>query len=166
MVGGVTAGGEGDGGGGPTAEPPASREATEVAINETGRVELQQSPLEALHLGHHASALTGSTGGAQRDGHEVGGASQADLALLVVNASPGEFESGLSGQTREHVALARSLGIGRMIVAVNQMDAAGWSIARFEQVANAVGRDRQACVARCKELAALQAVRRRHNCVD
>ena len=64
----------------------------------------------------------------------ITGAAQADLALLVINAAPGEYESGLSGQTREHVTLARSVGVAKLIVAVNQMDAASWSQARYEQV--------------------------------
>ena len=33
--------------------------------------------------------------------------SQADAALLVLNAARGEFEAGLAGQTREHLLLAR-----------------------------------------------------------
>lgn len=51
----------------------------------------------------------------------IGGTARADAAILVVSASPGEFESGVSsgkgnvqehhGQTREHAVLARSLGI-------------------------------------------------------
>jgi elongation factor 1 alpha-like protein len=64
----------------------------------------------------------------------ISGASQADLALLVLNAAPGEFESGLSGQTREHVIVARSLGVNQLIVAVNQMDSAGWAQARYDQL--------------------------------
>ena len=41
------------------------------------------------------------------------GASQADVGILVINATRGEFETGfeLGGQTREHALLARSLGM-------------------------------------------------------
>ena len=64
----------------------------------------------------------------------ITGAAQADLALLVVNASAGEFESGLSGQTKEHITLARSLGVSRLLVGINQMDSTGWSQARYDEV--------------------------------
>lgn len=43
----------------------------------------------------------------------ITGAAQADVALLVVDATRGEFETGFEsgGQTREHALLVRSLGM-------------------------------------------------------
>ena len=66
----------------------------------------------------------------------IAGASQADFALLVIDSSVGEFESGfaLGGQTKEHTLLVRSMGVQRIIVAVNKMDNAQWSHARFEEI--------------------------------
>ncbi|CAL8081636.1 unnamed protein product [Calicophoron daubneyi] len=66
----------------------------------------------------------------------IGGASQADAALLVVNAATGEFETGFGsgGQTREHARLARLLGVSRLIVAVNKMDTVDWDQSRFEAI--------------------------------
>ncbi len=48
----------------------------------------------------------------------ITGTSQADAAVLVV-AAP----EGVMAQTKEHVFLARTLGVGQLIVAINKMDA-------------------------------------------
>jgi len=54
----------------------------------------------------------------------ITGTSQADCAILIVAASTGEFEAGISknGQTREHCLLAFTLGVKQMIVAINKID--------------------------------------------
>ena len=64
----------------------------------------------------------------------IAGASQADFAILVVDASTGSFESGLKGQTKEHALLIRSMGVQRMIVAVNKLDTVAWSKDRFDEI--------------------------------
>src|SRR5437867_994163 len=54
----------------------------------------------------------------------ITGASQADVAILVVSGKKGEFEVavGPGGQAREHAYLARTLGVKNLIVAINKMD--------------------------------------------
>jgi len=54
----------------------------------------------------------------------ITGASQADAAILVISAKKGEYEAGMSaeGQTREHIILAKTMGLDQIIVAVNKMD--------------------------------------------
>ncbi|TEB35390.1 EF Tu GTP binding domain-containing protein [Coprinellus micaceus] len=66
----------------------------------------------------------------------ISGASQADCALLVIDSTVGEFESGFErgGQTREHLLLVRSLGVSQVIVAVNKLDAVNWSKARYDEI--------------------------------
>ncbi len=59
----------------------------------------------------------------------ITGASQADAAVLVVAAPDGVME-----QTKEHVFLARTLGITQLIVAVNKMDMINYDQKRFEEV--------------------------------
>lgn len=69
------------------------------------------------------------------------GAAQADAALLVINATRGEFESGYDqgGQTREHAILLRSMGVQKMLVAVNKMDTVDWSKERFDEIQETIG---------------------------
>ncbi|MEM3452341.1 MAG: translation elongation factor EF-1 subunit alpha [Candidatus Hadarchaeum sp.] len=47
----------------------------------------------------------------------ITGASQADAAVLVVAA-----DDGIMPQTREHAALAFTLGVGQLVVVINKMD--------------------------------------------
>lgn len=66
----------------------------------------------------------------------IGGVSQADFALLVVDSISGEFEAGftLDGQTKEHTILAKNFGIEKICVAVNKMDKEDWNQHRFEAI--------------------------------
>ncbi|KAJ5773320.1 Translation elongation/initiation factor/Ribosomal beta-barrel [Penicillium paradoxum] len=64
----------------------------------------------------------------------IAGASQADFAVLVIDSSVGKFESGLKGQTKEHALLVRSMGVQKIVVAVNKMDTVQWDHDRFEEI--------------------------------
>ncbi|EDS38638.1 eukaryotic peptide chain release factor GTP-binding subunit [Culex quinquefasciatus] len=66
----------------------------------------------------------------------ISGANQADVALLVVDATRGEFETGFEqgGQTREHALLVRSLGVNQLGVVVNKLDTVNWSKERFDEI--------------------------------
>jgi elongation factor 1-alpha len=63
----------------------------------------------------------------------ITGASQADNAVLVVAA-----DDGVAPQTREHVFLARTLGIGELVVAVNKMDTVEYDESRYRAVVEEV----------------------------
>ncbi|MEM5875313.1 MAG: translation elongation factor EF-1 subunit alpha [Candidatus Aenigmatarchaeota archaeon] len=61
----------------------------------------------------------------------ITGASQADAAILVVSARPGE---GVQEQTKEHVFLIKVLGINQVIVAISKMDLANYSKEVYEKL--------------------------------
>jgi elongation factor 1-alpha len=61
----------------------------------------------------------------------ITGTSQADAALLVISSNAGE---GVMEQTKEHVFLAKTLGVGQMIVALNKMDMAKYDEKRYNEV--------------------------------
>ncbi|KDD72733.1 GTP-binding elongation factor EF-Tu/EF-1A, partial [Helicosporidium sp. ATCC 50920] len=73
----------------------------------------------------------------------ISGASQADVGVLIISARKGEFETGYErgGQTREHVQLAKTLGILKIVVIVNKMDDSSvicgdgtWSQERYDEI--------------------------------
>jgi len=64
----------------------------------------------------------------------ITGASQADAAVLVVAAN-----DGIMAQTKEHVFLAKTLGVAQIIVVVNKMDMKNYDQAVFDKVKKEVG---------------------------
>ncbi|KAL2896811.1 HBS1-like protein [Bienertia sinuspersici] len=72
----------------------------------------------------------------------IAGATQADAAILVIDASIGAYETGMDstgGQSREHAQLIRSFGVEQVIVAINKMDVVGYTKERFELIKRQVG---------------------------
>ena len=72
---------------------------------------------------------------ADTPGHEqytrnmVTGASTADLTIVLLDA-----KKGVQPQSRRHAAVASLLGIPHLVVAVNKMDAVGYSQERFDAI--------------------------------
>jgi elongation factor 1-alpha len=82
----------------------------------------------------------------------ITGASQADVAVVVLSAKPGETEVGLGfgGQTREHSFLLKTLGVQQIIALINKMDDVGVKFAEsrynavkaeFEKLLKSTGYD-------------------------
>ena len=63
----------------------------------------------------------------------ITGASQADNAVLVVAA-----DDGVAPQTREHVFLARTLGINELIIGINKMDLVDYDEEKYKEVVEEV----------------------------
>ncbi|KAI0347123.1 eukaryotic polypeptide chain release factor 3 [Trametopsis cervina] len=68
----------------------------------------------------------------------ISGAAQADVAILVISARKGEFETGFEkgGQTREHIMLVKTAGVSKVIVVINKMDDATveWQKSRYDEI--------------------------------
>lgn len=68
----------------------------------------------------------------------IGGAAQADVAVLVISARKGEFETGFErgGSTVEHTRLIRTAGVRYLIVVINKMDepTVNFSKARYDDI--------------------------------
>ncbi|GBG87455.1 hypothetical protein CBR_g45513 [Chara braunii] len=79
----------------------------------------------------------------------ISGASQADVGVLVISARRGEFETGFErgGQTREHAQLAKTLGVGKLVVVVNKMDdpSVEWAKDRYDEVEKKMGPFLRSC---------------------
>jgi len=59
----------------------------------------------------------------------ITGASQADVAILAVAAT-----EGIMAQTKEHVFLLKTFGVGQLAIAVNKMDAVNYNEAKYNEV--------------------------------
>jgi peptide chain release factor subunit 3 len=68
----------------------------------------------------------------------ISGAAQADVALLVISARKGEFETGFErgGQTREHIMLVKTAGVSKLVIVINKMDESTveWSKTRYDEI--------------------------------
>ncbi|KAG5484794.1 hypothetical protein LSCM1_06620 [Leishmania martiniquensis] len=66
----------------------------------------------------------------------IGGATQADICVLVISSRTGEFETGFEkgGQTREHAMLVRTCGVKQMICVINKMDEMKWNKERYDEI--------------------------------
>lgn len=63
----------------------------------------------------------------------ITGANDADAAVLVVDS-----KEGVQQQTREHIYLARTLGVDQLIVAANKMDKIGYSQEGFNKLKESI----------------------------
>ncbi|KAG1892494.1 P-loop containing nucleoside triphosphate hydrolase protein [Suillus subluteus] len=68
----------------------------------------------------------------------ISGAAQADVAILVISARKGEFETGFErgGQTREHVMLVKTAGVSKIVIVINKMDdpTVNWDKGRYTEI--------------------------------
>uniref|UniRef100_A0A6C0ACJ2 Tr-type G domain-containing protein n=1 Tax=viral metagenome TaxID=1070528 RepID=A0A6C0ACJ2_9ZZZZ len=64
----------------------------------------------------------------------IAGTSRADIGVVVISIRKGEYEQGLSGQTIEHIMVARGMGLLNIIVAINKMDTIDWDYDKYKEL--------------------------------
>eukprot|EP01033_Poteriospumella_lacustris_P005913 gene5913-4248_t len=69
----------------------------------------------------------------------IKGATQANIALLILPASTGEYESAMkdSAQTKEHCFLLKAMGVNHIVLVVNKMDQTtpiAWDHGRYTHI--------------------------------
>ena len=66
----------------------------------------------------------------------IAGTSAADYALLVIDSGINAFDSGFysGGRTKEHALLAKTLGVSKIIVAINKLELFNWEEKRYNEI--------------------------------
>lgn len=107
-------------------DAPGHRDFVGNAISGAARADAAVLVVDAsaggFEAGFREAAISGANG---RGGYEASPAPGGGRRLGGVVGT---------GQTREHVRLARSLGVGRVVVAVSKMDSCDYSRDRFDEI--------------------------------
>ena len=66
----------------------------------------------------------------------IAGTSAADYALLVIDSGINAFDAGFfrNGRTKEHALLAKTLGVSKLIVAINKLELFNWEEKRYNEI--------------------------------
>ena len=99
-----------------------------------------------ISIENHDICILDAPGHADFIPNMISGTASADVGLLVIASTIGEFEAGFSpptltshgGQTREHIILSRGLGVSQLIVAINKLDVISWDEHRFNEIKNKI----------------------------
>lgn len=103
-------------------------------IDENERIKGKTHSYNIIKLDKHGITLIDVPGHQLLIKEMIDGALCANLMLLILSAKKGEYESGLSGQTLEHLLIGRGIGLRSLIIVINKMDTIEWNIDIFEQI--------------------------------
>lgn len=113
---------------------------TDISEEERAKGKTQECSVASFETPNKRVTLLDAPGHSAYVPAMLTGAAQADIACLVISARKGEFEAGFEagGQTTEHVMLARTMGISKLLVFINKMDESTvkWSKERYDDIIN------------------------------
>ncbi len=66
----------------------------------------------------------------------IAGTCSADYALLVIDSGLNAFDAGFykEGRTKEHALIAKTLGVNKLIVAINKLELFNWDEKRYNEL--------------------------------
>lgn len=110
----------------------------DLGDSERSKGKTEELGVARFERGGHSFTLLDAPGHRTFVPQMIGGAVQADVAVLVVSARSGEFEAGFDrgGQTTEHLLIAKTTGVRFIVIVINKMDdpTVQWSKARFDMI--------------------------------
>ena len=83
---------------------------------------------------HRKFVIADCPGHVQYTRNMATGASTADLALVLVDAT-----AGLREQTRRHICIAALLGVDQLVVCANKMDLMDWDKSAYQRIVDEMG---------------------------
>ena len=86
---------------------------------------------KTLYTNNYRLVLQDAPGHADYVPSMIAGTSAADAAIAVVDATDSQHSALARGQLREHLLLAKGLGVSQVIVALNKMDVLKWDEGQY-----------------------------------
>jgi elongation factor 1 alpha-like protein len=91
------------------------------------------SGVHAFETEHHTVSVLDAPGHESYIENMASSSAQADLALLVVSGKPDELAVGLENGTRLHAQILKRLGVPRIVICVNKLDAVEYNEGAFRE---------------------------------
>ena len=113
---------------------------TDISQEERSKGKTVDYSINSININNIKINLIDTPGHKNYISNTMSGLQISDIAILVVSAKEGEFESGFEkcGQTKEHLIVAKGSNINNIIVAINKIDEEGVNEDRINYIKNKI----------------------------